>query len=304
MNFFWQKGWVFLLLQLFGEISIVSGMESFSIEAQRRALKQNLMSKYMQSKRDFIIEGHRGAQSLYPENTLDSFRAALELGVDFVELDLLATSDGEIAIHHDYEVGGKLIHSLTRLELKKIDCGSTVNSDFPMQKPSPNAQIPLLSELFEMVQKSSHPNAKQIRFNLEIKSDPLHPEYTLPLHIMAKKILEIVKIYQFETRVYYSSFNPEALFYIRKEDPTAVIALLYSSGAGVDWLPKILEICAKLKASIFSPQESLLTPEIVSTCRDAKLWVIPWTINDVRRGSELMGWGVNGIITDYPQRFL
>lgn len=254
--------------------------------------------------KDFIIEGHRGVQSLWPENTLDSFRAAMDLGVDFVELDLLATSEGEIVIHHDYEVEGRLIRSLPLSEVKKVDCGSVINPNFPLQQPSPHAQIPLLRELFEMIQTSHHSSAKQLHFNLEIKSDLSHPEYTLPLPVLADKIWEIVQLFHMEDRVYFSSFNPEALFHIKKKDPRVVVAFLYAKGGGEDFLSKVLEVCMKLQAKIFSPLESLVTSEVVNACKEKKLLVIPWTVNDWGRYRELREMGVDGIITDYPQSFL
>ena len=229
----------------------------------------------------FLIEGHRGVQSLYPGNTLPSFQAAIDLHVDCIELDLLAIEGGEIVIHHDYKVSERLIHSFTLPELKR-------------------AKIPLLKELFEMVQKSK----SKICFNLEIKSDPKHPEYTLPLDVLSGKIVGFVREYGFVSRVYYSSFHPEALFAIKRADPGAVVALLYHNGAGKQWLKPVLDVCAQVSAQIVSPCESLLNAEIMHAFKQAKLRVIPWVVNDFPRFEELVAMGVDGIITDYPQDFL
>lgn len=251
----------------------------------------------------FIISGHRGCQSLYPENTLDSFRAAIELNIPFVELDLLASLDGKIVIHHDFLIQNRPVHSYPLQELKKFDCGK-VNPAFPLQKPSPLAQMPLLSELFDMVKKSTHPNAKKICFNLEIKSDPKHPEYTMPLEHFISGIMDVVKRCGFASRVYYSSFDPAALVEIAKQDPQAILALLYTTREKIDWIHPVLKRCLDLKARILSPHESLLNPEVMREIKKIKLLVIPWTVNDPNRFKELVAMGVDGVISDYPQKLL
>ncbi len=258
----------------------------------------------------FIIEGHRGVQSLYPENTLPSFQAAIELGVDFIELDLLASLDGEIVIHHDYKIDGRLVHSLPLEDLKKVDCGSFHNREFPLQTLCPGAKIPLLKELFDMVKTSSHPQGKKICFNLEIKSDPIHPEYTLTIDNLAEKIMGIVKEYGLEERVYYSAFNPEVLMAIKKKDPKSRVALIYFaiipplSLKEEGWIASLLDTCAKVDAQIVSPHESLLNSEVVAILKKSQLQVIPWTVNDSSRVEELREIGADGIITDYPQNFI
>lgn len=246
---------------------------------------------------DFIIEGHRGVQSLYPENTLASFQAAIDLKLQFVELDLHCTKDGEIVIHHDFDVRDRLISTMTLEEVKKIDVGEA-NPDFPLQRAVPRAQIPTLTELFEMAHKTN------LCFNLEIKSDPRHPEYT-QVKILAKKVTEIVRKYGFEKRVYYSSFDPAALEAIRENESSATLAFLYYEG-----LPRgpiaepLIQICKKLHCKIVSPHASIIDQKMVDAFKNAGLQVIPWTVNEESTYQELVSMGVNGVISDYPQRFL
>lgn len=248
----------------------------------------------------FVIEGHRGVQSLYPENTLASFQAAIDLGLEWVELDLLSTKEGEIVIHHDFAIQNRLISSMTFDEIQKFDVGKT-NPKFPLQKPISGARIPRLSELFEMVTKS---NGKNLQFNLEIKSDPSHPEYTPPLDLIARRIAQVVEKYQLEQRVYYSSFDPAALRAIRDRVPSPTMAFLYYKGLGDDWVSPLITICKELNAQIVSPNESLLSELVMSAFKKGGLFVIPWTVNDKSRFSELVSMGINGVITDYPQQFL
>jgi glycerophosphoryl diester phosphodiesterase len=262
----------------------------------------DLMGKNIIGNR-FIISGHRGCQSLYPENTLDAFQAAIELNVPFVELDLLPSSDGKIVIHHDFLIENRPVYSYSLEELKAFDVGQ-VNPAFPLQKPSIHTQIPLLSELFDMVKESKHPNGKKMCFNLEIKSDPKHPEYTMPLSCLVSAIIDVVKTSGFTSRVYYSSFDPAVLAEISTQDPEALIAFLFATRKKTDWIGPALQLCQNLKAQIFSPHESLLNFEVMQKLKQAKLEVIPWTVNDLLRFKELVAMGVDGVISDYPQRFL
>lgn len=245
---------------------------------------------------DFILEGHRGVQSLCPENTLHSFQKAIDLGVKWVELDLLCTSDGKIVIHHDFKIDGRLVYSMSLEEIKKVDVGNKINPNFPEQKPLRGAKIPELAELFEMGEK--------LFFNLEIKSHPYHPEYTPPLDFLAEKIVEIVYQYGFQDRLYYSSFNPAALLAIRKIEPSSIIALLYAKGLGENWLMPLAKGCIDLKAQIVSPLHTLVNDSVIDMFKKEGIKVIPWTVNDKQRFDELVKLGVSGIISDYPHLFL
>lgn len=250
----------------------------------------------------FVIEGHRGVQSLYPENTLASFQAAIDLGLEFVELDLHFTKDEEIVIRHDFEIKDRLISSMTLSQVKEIDVGNT-NPQFPLQKPVPGARIPNLSELFEMVTKSNHPNAKKLKFNLEIKSDPRDPKYIPPYEILSQKIVQTVAKYKLENRVYYSSFDPSALQAIKKIEKSSTLALIYIQGLGDDWVDPLIKICQGLGAQIVSPHKNLLNKKVMSAFKKVGLNVIPWTVNDLSDYEELVSIGVDGIISDYPQLF-
>ncbi|HSW72855.1 MAG TPA: glycerophosphodiester phosphodiesterase family protein, partial [Chlamydiales bacterium] len=108
------------------------------------------------------VQGHRGSRGTFPENTLPAFANAISNGVDALELDILASKEGELVIYHDYFVNpqlsiyldGKqvpdnlLLCQLPLAEIKKIDCGRKSNPNFPQQHPIPGTKIPTLKELF------------------------------------------------------------------------------------------------------------------------------------------------------------
>jgi glycerophosphoryl diester phosphodiesterase len=258
------------------------------------------------------VQGHRGTRGLRPENTLPSFMAAIEAGVDALELDLLVTQEGELVIHHDYYINDKLcthldgsaiqspaplIHSLSLSQIKQFDCGRKINPRFPKQQSIPGTQIPTLKELFAALLASSHPNAKKVRLNLEMKRDPLRPELTAEPAFFAKELLKLVSDCGFKNRVYYSSFDPRMLAEVKKLDPKATIAFLKE-----DDLEGFVETAKKLKADIVSPDHELLkNSEEIKALKELGFRVVVWTVNDVDRCNELIQMGVDGIITDYPQ---
>lgn len=273
------------------------------------------------------VQGHRGNRALRPENTLPAFSTAIEVGADVLELDILATQDNKLVIHHDFFISKEksiysdgtpleqevLVRSLSLENLQKLDVGSKVDPHFPFQKSIPGTKIPALQDLFDLIHTSSHPNAKKIRLNLELKRDLRFPEWTMSPMDLAKAIVQQVKENGLEDRVYYSSFDPEVLAAIRKVDPSAVTGFIVSSqsvdvakilhpDAGMDLL---LQIAKLLQVTILSPDHELLqSKEDVASLHEKGFRVIPWTVNDPKRWQELIDMGVDGVISDDPQGLL
>ena len=255
------------------------------------------------------IQGHRGCRGVLPENTLPAFAAAIEAGVDVLELDCLLTHDGHILIYHDFHINpalvcdseghkasSDLIRSLTLAQIKQLDCGKS-NPAFPQQQALPGTPLPTLQELFTLINTSNIPNANKIRLNLEIKRDPFHPQYTESPAVMAKTLVDLVYANNLQDRVYYSSFDPGSLEAVRKIDPTATIAFLKEGS--LDWM---VEMATLLEAQIVSPEHILIPDaQYVQELKDLGFKVIPWTVNDPERWQQLIAMGVDGIITDFPQ---
>jgi glycerophosphoryl diester phosphodiesterase len=273
----------------------------------------------------FEIQGHRGARGSWSENTLPSIMAAIEAGVQAIEVDLLSTKDGEIIIHHHFFLNPKLctyldgsqieesplISELTFSEIKKIDCGAKLNPDFPSQKKIPGTTIPTLKELFSMLKNSHHPNARSVRLNLEIKADPANPKFILDYSSIVKNIIDLVKKYGFSERVYYSSFDSAILLEVRKVNPQATLGyvfdaetLAYANVNLEDWTSFIVKKAEDLHAKIISPDYVLLNETIIHDFRSKGFKVITWTVNDYEICKELIAKGVDGIITDYPEEFI
>ncbi len=274
--------------------------------------------------KDFEIQGHRGNKGMMPENTMPAFISAVECGTDVLEMDLHVTQDGIIVIHHDYYVnqslcrcqkeGGQstLILETPLAELKAFDCGMSPDPKHPRQACIPGTPIPTLQELFDYLKNSPVAHARKVRLNLELKRDPYHPEWSMDLEMFANKVIHLVHQNGFQDRVYYSSFDPEILMAVRKQDAGAVIGFLYEVESlpiieemGLGTMPEsIIKIAQSFQAQIISPESVLLTEANLERFKNAGFRVIPWVINEQNQLLNWMEMGVDGIITDYPEAMI
>lgn len=224
-------------------------------------------------KKPIEIHGHRGNSGHVLENTLPSFASAIEAGVDAIEMDLRLSKDGKVVIHHDPTIHLRQVSHLNLSELRSL-------------KP-----IPILEEVFELV--LSLPQGKKVRLNLEIKKD----DEDNPA-ILAEHVVKLVNNWQFSSRVYYSSFDPEVLSEVRNRENKARLLYLYS-----DEPP--LSAASQLQVEILGPDETLLRRrEDVHFLKQQGFRVIAWTVNNPERWKELIEWGIDGIITDYPKELI
>lgn len=258
---------------------------------------------------DIDVQGHRGARSVLPENTLVGFKYALEIGVDTLELDLGVTKDHVLVIVHDqiinpdicqYRDGRKideppLVHSLTLAQIKEFDCGSKTNPRFSLQSPRPGSGIPTLAELFTMVANSEHPNAAKVRFNIETKSNPTRPNAQPSPEKFVQLVIEQIDKFDLRKRANLQSFDPRTLIAAQHQAPDIPRAILLRD-APSDWLA----VAKKYQVQIVSPYFEEIEQEDVTLMQNAGLQVIPWTANAEHQWRTLLKLGVDGIITDDP----
>jgi glycerophosphoryl diester phosphodiesterase len=230
-----------------------------------------------------LVIAHRGACRLAPENTLAAFMAAADLGADAIELDAKLTADGEVVVHHDLTLErttsgrGRLSqHSLA--ELKTLDAGSHFGAGFTGER------IPRLRSVFENL-------GHRLLINVELTN------YENPRDSLAAAVVGLVREYGLERRVLLSSFNPLALRAARARAPEIGRALLVEAGqSGVlRWFYRRIS-----PAHAFHPQDSLVRRANLDVEHALGRAVHVWTVNDVRRMTELTLWGVDGLITDVP----
>ena len=286
----------------------------------------------------FELQAHRGARGLMPENTLPAFAYALSIGVTTLELDTVITKDGVVVVSHNPTIGndlargtdGKwlagliLINTLTFAQLQKYDVGrlnpdSRSASRFTQQQGIDNTPIPSLQQVFNLVKRSGN---NDVKFNIETKINPLKPADTPAPEDFVSALLEVVETNAMSGRVAIQSFDWRTLQIVQSKNPH--IETVYLS-AQQSWLDNVSAIGGKpskwtagynledheanvaqmIKAAggkIWSPYYRDLSPALIKRAQNLGLKVIPWTVNDESSMSRLIKLGVDGIITDFPDR--
>ncbi|HRG88226.1 MAG TPA: glycerophosphodiester phosphodiesterase family protein [Chitinophagales bacterium] len=265
---------------------------------------------FVQAQNSFDIEGHRGARGLYPENTIAGFIEALKLGVNTLEMDVVISKDGQVVLSHDPTINceicdycgdgkEKRIYQLDYNTIKTIDCGSKGNSKFPEQKKM-YAVKPLLTDVIDSVEAFiRRSNLTPVYYNIETKSTPVGDgtEHPAP-DVFAKMLYDVLKQKGILNRSIVQSFDPRTLQAIHKTDATVTTALLVFNADGFTKNIKRLGFTP----AIYSPNYLLVNSKLVKACHAKSIKIIPWTVNDEDKMKKMKELGVDGIISDYPDR--
>ncbi len=227
---------------------------------------------------------HRGASACAPENTLAAFRLALELGADGVELDVTLTQDGIPVVIHDDTVdrttdGHGPIKEMSLKEVKLLDAGSWFGIKFKGEK------IPTLTEALRVV------GTRGI-VNIELKSTSLQTDG------IETATLAAVEDCGAAGRVLISSFNPFALQRMSQLDPRLPRGLLYADDLPIylrrAWLRPVA------RPTALHPKHTLVSSRLVTWAHQHGYQVNTWTVDDPGKMEELVGLGVDAIMTNKP----
>ena len=215
-----------------------------------------------------LIIGHRGASNIAPENTLKSFKKAIELGADYVEFDVHLSKDGEIIIMHDentLRTTGKnsLIKEMTLKELKKLNAGE-------------GEKIPTLDELIQVARG-------KVNLQLEIKATG-----------MAKKIVEILENSGLIKSTLISSFNYSELLNIEKIEPKLKLAPLI---VGIKENKTIQNAVANNFYAIH-PFYKMINKDFVDEAHEKNIKINAYTVDSKSAMRKLIEMGIDGIITN------
>ncbi len=248
-----------------------------------------------------------------PENTIPAFDYALRAGVDVLELDLGVSKDEKLVIYHDQRINPVIcsgptawvaaavpVYSLTAEQLAKIDCGSKQNPRFSRQLPVPGSTIPTLDGFFEWIKSHPERAARKVRFNIETKIEEAHPELSPSPERFARLVVEALRRHGMVDRTVLQSFDFRTLVEARKLEPDLETAILLE----VRPAESMVAIAKKIGARIISPNHEWLTEQDVREIHNARLKVIPWTANHNAEFKQLKEIGVDGVITDYPDRLI
>jgi glycerophosphoryl diester phosphodiesterase len=277
----------------------------------------------------FDSQGHRGTRGLRPENTLAAFGKALQIGVTTLELDTGVSKDGVVVVSHERRASrlecqgahiGQLWKDLTLAQIETLDCG-TRNPPNPATDPFvatqeavPGTRMPTLAEVFQLAQRYG---ADKVEFNVETKLDPTLPGETVDPATFARQVVDTIRAHRMTQRVTLQSFDWRTLVEAKKLEPalrTVALAQAPTIFPGTPWTagvavssstPFVEEVAADAKsigASVLSPRYEDLTDSLIEAAHRRGLLVIPWTINVPALMGQAIDRGVDGIITDYPDR--
>jgi glycerophosphoryl diester phosphodiesterase len=215
------------------------------------------------------IIGHRGARGIEPENTIRSFKKALELGVDYIECDVHLTKDGQIVLMHDHTVdrttnGTGLVNSFTFDEIRKLDAGK-------------GEKIPTLQELLDLVKG-------KVKLHIELKDENA-----------TEKTVRLVEKNGMVDQVFLTSGNTETLKKVKELNPSISMEHIFGEPPA-DAIERALSVGAKR----VSCHISHLTKEFVQKAYKNGIQVIAWPPNTVEEAKKAVEYGVDLICTDRP----
>lgn len=271
---------------------------------------------------DFDLEGHRGARGLMPENTIPAFKKALDLGVTTLEMDVCISKDKKVVVSHEpymnalyatkpnglevtkAEEASLNLYQMTYPQIKQFDTGKRGNALFPEQEKVATHK-PLLSETIKACEAYiKEKGLKAVRYNIEIKSEEKEYGISQPETVEEFSNLvyqEIIK-YLPANSVILQSFDFNVLKFWHKQIETKQYQNIALSALDEKTNPeKAFEELGFLP-SFYSPYYKTLTKEQVQFCHEKNVKVVPWTVNTLEDMKKIKATGVDGLITDYPNR--
>jgi len=247
-----------------------------------------------------LVLAHRGGRGLWPENTLFAFRRVVTLGADVLDFDIHSLNDDALVVLHDDTVdrttdGSGDVRNFTLPELQKLDAGYrwTANDGQSYPYRGQGISIPVLAEVFT--------EFPRMRMNIEIKQ---------PKSGTAGVLCRLIHDHELQDKVVIASFSSEVIQEFRQRCPD--IATAAATGETLPFyvlawlhLGRIYHPDAEtVQVPGYRNGRLLLNRRVISSVHAHHMEVYAWTINDVKEMETLLQLGVNGIITDYPDRLL
>jgi glycerophosphoryl diester phosphodiesterase len=227
---------------------------------------------------------HRGASGIAPENTISAFLKAVEAEADIIELDVQLSSDQQLLVIHNetikkYTGIDKNVRDLDFNYLKELDFGEWFSPEFRGER------IPLLQTVFEKI-------GKKIKYNIEIKKgEKFYPGIT-------EKVLHLVNKYNLREHVLISSFDLKTINKLRELDEKITAGLIFNKN---EW-DYFLKVAKKLNCQFIVPEKSILTESYVNKAHTLGLLIFPYVADEEEEILSLIRMGVDGIITNRPDR--
>ena len=231
---------------------------------------------------------HRGASGHAPENTMAAFRLAVEQGASFVETDLQITRDARVIAIHDFTLdrttnGKGQVHLLSLVEIRTLDAGAWFGGRDG--ETFSGERVPTLKQILDFAKEHD------VIFYLEIKSGPAWG--------IEHAVVAALRDQNASARVVILSFDPATLDSVHRLDSTMMTGFLCEHPSN-----DLVERTVRAGARQLVARGDLVTKAVVDKAHNAGLQVVAWTINEEGQMRRLIAEGVDGIITDYPDRLL
>ena len=240
------------------------------------------------------IVAHRGASGIAPENTMASIKKAIEIGVDWIEIDVRQTLDRVLIVIHDENLkrttnGKGLVVTLPYKKIKTLDAGSWFDPKFKEET------IPSLNEVLKLIKKAD------ARLLIEVKGTKLAQPR------LCENLIELIQKHEVYEQVVIQSFNAEFLKTLRRLDKKIVINSLINFQSKsfpiyIDRIPKLGNIYRVSKASAINPNHKIVTQAFVDQIHKSDKKLFCWTVDNPEDMRRLIDLKVDGIITNYPDR--
>ncbi len=269
------------------------------------------------------VQAHRGGMGLYPEESLEAMLNSVDLGVNTLEMDLCITGDKQVILshdkyfHHRYATrpDGTSVNAgdpkeylwhMPYSEIAKYDVGMKANPDWPEKKCIP-VHKPLAAEVIDAVEAyTKEKGLAPMKYNIEIKSDPDYdggiegqdwPDY----REFTDLCMEMLDARGLGDRLIIQCFDERALNYINQKYPGHILAYLVE-----DYEKDYDEYMSKLefKPEWLSPPHENVDQELMDRAHKDGMKVVTWTVDDKEEMRRLIGLGVEGIISNYPDRLM
>jgi len=283
------------------------------------AILGGLFTSNAAAQQSIDVQAHRGGMALMPENTIPAMINAVKLGAKTLELDCIITADQQVVVSHDAYMSAEFMRKpdgsdITKEEekslalykmsydsIRKYDAGTKPHPRFPQQEKM-MVHRPLLTDLIDSVEAyvQAH-HLKPVFYNMETKSSPdgdgiYNPG---PAEFVAR-VMEVINRKKITPRVIIQSFDIRTLQELHRSYPAQKTALLIGNK---DSFSANLEKLGFIP-TIYSPNYQLVTPDLVKEAHNKKVAVIPWTVDDESELKKLISWGVDGIISNAPDKLV
>lgn len=268
----------------------------------------------------FSKEGHRGSRGLMPENTIPAMKRAIDLGVTTLEMDVVISKDNKVVVSHDTyfhaditttpegktltkaEGAARLLYNMTYDSIAKYDVGLKPHPTFPRQQKLA-VHKPLLSDLLQASEAYAKEKGKgPMWYNIETKTKKGGDGTAHPApEPFVDLLVDVVKKGGVLDRTVIQSFDMRTIQVLHRKYPHIKTSYLVDAKVTKPLDAQLKEL--GFVPFIYSPHHTLVTAELVKSCHQKGMKIVPWTANDKAEMERLKALGVDGIITDYPDLF-